>query len=238
MTELADYAEAAVLREMSFRQQDVNQSFLDREDVIAQLIKFCPVELPPETYEKILDNFLTLGILSAIDDPISGRFLKIIVQNLIQYYSTEIQKPETLVHKYGAIGVEFLRRAVDHFAAGETGEPQQTELKSLEAPGADRIVMFNDNSEAKDNLIGQLQDLAREISSTNDEANAIVEDRGRVISELSAGVELLKSNRVRVRAILTVLGGALTFIATAFAGGIIGDLAVQLMHHLSILLGV
>lgn len=239
MADLADYVEAALLKEIATRQNEVRQVYMPRDSMLQELNRFCPVDIRAEILDDVLVRFIALSRITTLFDEISGDFFRLSIAKIVTDYSANQQNKDSLLYKYSAVGVEFLANAVSYFdKEAEYLVEVPIEYKSAEAPGSDRIIRFDDNYQERDNLIGGLQDLAQNIRETNDPDGKLEGDRGRIVAELSAGIELLKGPSVRQRAVLTILISALTYVANAFLGGVIGELAVQLMHHVNQVLGL
>lgn len=134
------------------------------------------------------------------------------------------------------IGPRFFQ---DSFAGYlEARRPEDRELAltlDMAVPASDRIVTIGDNGA---DLSVQISEIKEEVRTLNDEDGKLEGRRDRIMSELSAGQELLKSRTVRVQALIATIGRALNFIAKEFAGGIIGDKAVKLLQLLQTLFGL
>jgi len=103
-------------------------------------------------------------------------------------------------------------------------------------PASDRVVRLDHNSP---NYIGAkeaLETLERLLQETNDYPDP--EDKEQKIAEISAARRLLQAVRVRVKAILAVVGAALLYFGSAFVTGGIGTAAKIAWEHILALLGV
>ena len=109
------------------------------------------------------------------------------------------------------------------------------EEEARAVPASDRVVNLNHNSESYAQTIAGLEKLEQAIERSNDYPDP--EDKEQKLAELSAGRQLLKSVRVRVTAVLTVLRGPLLWLGKTFAGRIIGQLADIALRHITSLFG-
>ena len=87
-------------------------------------------------------------------------------------------------------------------------------------------------------IIDELEILKNAIDGDNDELGKLTGRRERLVSEITAGQELIRAPSFRLKAVMHVLVTTLGFIAAEFAGGIIGDLAVKLLEQIKPLLGI
>jgi hypothetical protein len=129
---------------------------------------------------------------------------------------------------FGDVFEGYLRqRGLDDLEAADRG--------LFAIPASDRVVSLGDNANA---ILGELEDLKNGLRESNDDSQKLLGRRDRIIGEISAGQELLRSGSFRVKALIAVLMSTLGFIATEFAGGIIGDLAVKLLEQLKPIIGL
>ena len=93
------------------------------------------------------------------------------------------------------------------------------ELSSAADPQNDRTVV-TENNDAWQAAIKALEDLRTQIQNANEPDP---ETRAQLVAELSAGLELMKGGRMRVRALFETAGRALTHTAKTFLNTGIGQ---------------
>lgn len=192
------------------------------------------------------------GVFKVEGDEFTGEYSQIGI-NEKDGYIIAARKKNEVSGRIEKLGQPALHRAVEALAniegwakvgedndlpAAANEEDRGDVPPEVEIPASDRIVRLDDNLVARDELNERLNELSSAVRGHNDEENALGEDRGRVIAEIESGKELLKGPSVRTRALWIVLAPALTFIAAEFAGGIIGELATQLLTALRAFLGI
>jgi hypothetical protein len=208
-----------------------------------------------DRYDEIVEShfnaLLEDGIVSVEGDQYTGEYFRFEVNKKDDYVRNRLKTNE-VAKRIESLGHPALVRALAALQQQEgwrqipsqerVEQPPNVEIQDQpqkdEIPASDRIVRFDDNSATRDEIIGQLENISEELRGHNDEDGKLTEVRERIQTELRAGRELLKSTTVRARALWAVLGTALTFIASEFAGGIIGELAVNLLTLLRPLLGL
>ncbi len=122
-----------------------------------------------------------------------------------------------------------LARELRHFL-----ERRAAELSLADIPASDRVVTVNDNSPGYRETVDALEKLEQSLIEVNDYPNT--EDKEQRIAEISAGRRLLRSTRVRIGALVAVLGPPLTYLATKFADQAIGQIAKSAWDLLQLLL--
>lgn len=120
----------------------------------------------------------------------------------------------------------YLRRNAD------TPPPGESEYRRM-VPASDRVVTIDHNSSAYAIADAALEDVETKLLQIN---VGDPEDKERVVAEVSAGRRLLKATKVRVTALLAVIGSALTWIATQFAETAAGQAATWAITKLQELL--
>jgi hypothetical protein len=104
-----------------------------------------------------------------------------------------------------------------------------------EVPAADRFVKLDHNSAAYHEAIQSLEDLKKTLREANDYPDP--EDKDQRIAELSAVQRLLKAVRVRVSAVVTLIGSGLRYLASHFIGTAIDTAAHKVIETLTNLFG-
>lgn len=106
-------------------------------------------------------------------------------------------------------------------------------------PASDRVVSLNHNSQAHTEADAALADVESSLRQLND---GNPEDKERVIAEVSAARRLLQATKIRVAALVSLLGSALAWIASQFAetaAGQAAEWAIQkLVEYLPLLSGL
>lgn len=88
------------------------------------------------------------------------------------------------------------------------------DAENIYIPASDRIVALDDNQRRA--LIKPLEEISKEIKTSNSTRDALGEEADRVSAEVDAGITLAKSGRFRLSAIIVVLMKPLKFIADKF----------------------
>jgi hypothetical protein len=109
------------------------------------------------------------------------------------------------------------------------------EQETSKIPAADRVVSLNHNSDAYREAMEALEKLEKVLREANDYPNA--EDKDQKIAEVSATKRLLQSVRVRVVAVVSVIGSGLAYLATHFMGTAIDSASSTVIEKLTALLG-
>lgn len=102
-------------------------------------------------------------------------------------------------------------------------------------PAADRTVTLDHNSAIYREAIEALENLEKALREANDYPDA--EDKEQRIAEVSATKRVLQSIKVRVGAVVGLVGTGLAFLATHFAGTAIDTAAHGVIDKLTLLLG-
>jgi len=115
--------------------------------------------------------------------------------------------------------------------------PMSRELlqEANKVPAADRVVHLDHNSSVYRQAIEALEKLEEALREANDYPDA--EDKEQRIAEISATQRLLKSVRVRVAAVVTVIGSGLAYLASHFVGYAIDAASHGVIEKLTALLG-
>jgi hypothetical protein len=119
----------------------------------------------------------------------------------------------------------YLKEAADH-----------QDSTPLYVPASDRVVTLNHNSEIYIKTLEGLGQLEEAVQQANDYPD--LEDKEQKLAELAAGQRLLRSIRVRIAAVVTVLSAPLMWLIEKFAGGLIGQVAAAAWQGLKTLLGL
>ncbi len=107
--------------------------------------------------------------------------------------------------------------------------------KAETVPASDRVVHLDHNSAAYSEAAEALDKLEHTLVSANDYED--IEDKEQRIAEVSAARRLLKSARVRVGAIVGVIGPTLAYLGTKFMDKAIGNMADVALQALKRLFG-
>jgi hypothetical protein len=99
-----------------------------------------------------------------------------------------------------------------------------------EIPASDRVVSLHHNTAAHNATDAALEDVERSLLQSND---GDPEDKERVVAEVSAARKLLSASKVRVVALATLLGSALSWIASQFAETAVGKAAEWAIQKLT-----
>lgn len=114
----------------------------------------------------------------------------------------------------------FLKQDVERYLRTET--ERFVGLESL-IPSSDRYVTLDHNGATYIQAIEAISKVEETVKQANDYQDA--EDKEQRLAELSAGQRLLRSARVRVTAVVSVIGVSLLWLAQQFAGQLIGHVA-------------
>lgn len=106
-------------------------------------------------------------------------------------------------------------------------------------PAADRIVTLDHNSSAHQDADAALADVEQKVQQVNE---GDPEEKERVVAEISAARRLLQATKLRIGALVGLVGIALTWIAAQFAETAVGHAAewaiAKLMEYLPALSGL
>ncbi len=115
---------------------------------------------------------------------------------------------------------------------------QGVEQAAGSIPAADRLVELDHNSEAYADTLAAIEKVRDEVKASNEYAADDPEDRDQQISELNAGLEILKAVRVRLSVATNLILPPLMHLAQKFSDNLIGELAKQAAHFLRTLIGL
>lgn len=101
-------------------------------------------------------------------------------------------------------------------------------------PAADRIVRLDHNSADYKDIINAAEEFRRELIKTN----VVLEDKDRVVAEVSAGIELLKAPSVNTDALKATLVKGAKYVADKAGEAIIGATAVGLLGLIAHFFGI
>lgn len=237
--DIVDYFFEALLVQLN-KQIIKSTTFLEEDNFRSKIQAATSPNIPDGIVNDVISFLRDEDFILVISDEIGGRFVKLNYARVNTFVNAKADDPSSFMYRYQQIGAPLLRRIADHFDPNHADQNQNAPAEELseEVPAADRIVRLDDNSALRDEIVAKVDELQGAVRGENDEEGKLGEERGRILAELDAGRDLLKAPTVRLRAVLAVLGVALTFIATEFAGGIIGELAVELLEKLKPLLGL
>ena len=105
-------------------------------------------------------------------------------------------------------------------------------------PASDRVVFIDHNSADFREMKQAIEEVKNAVLGNNKYGASEPEDREQRVAELDAGLTLLTSVKVRVTAIVAVLGSALTYFATKFADAAIGGLATSAWNIIKAFFGL
>lgn len=111
------------------------------------------------------------------------------------------------------------------FAGALNGLGMHEAERLMEA--AERAVELDHSAPEYQRATSALGAVTEAVRQSNDYASSEPEDRDQRLAELEAGNTLLKPRRVRIAALLTLLGSVLTYLARKFADATIGRLASE-----------
>jgi hypothetical protein len=113
--------------------------------------------------------------------------------------------------------------------------PSESESGDLAVPASDRTVKLDHNSVAYREAMDALQTLERVLKEANDYPD--LEEKDQHIAEVSATSRLLQSVRVRVAAVIAVVGATLRYLVSKFVGAVVGKAASFVIEKITKLLG-
>lgn len=120
--------------------------------------------------------------------------------------------------------VRYLRRV---------GEAQANAKEAV--PAADRVVTLDHNSDPYLRTLEALDELIRALQGANDYPDP--EDKEQHLAEVAATKTLLKPRRVRVAAVVSVIGGGLVYLTSHFVGTAVDMAAHNVIDALISLFG-
>ena len=185
--------------------------------------------------DSIFDELVEADVISIEDHGFAGSYYVFDKAKYLKFReSVLVRNPIYLAAQ--RVDSRYFRDVFEGYLGQRNSEYREDAIRgSIEIPASDRVVSIGDNIAP---IVDELEQLKSRLSFDNDPEGKLVDKRERLVSEISAGQELLKSPSVRLKAIYTVLISTLGFIATEFAGGVIGDLAVKLLEQIKPLVGL
>lgn len=195
----------------------------DIEDTIHQTFG---VTFERSFFEQALEYAAGLGWLDRFDDPFTEPFFVFNPEQVATAYRGANNR-ESAIYRARELGRPWLTSALTTLSENVAIEVEE---KGSFAPAADRVVLFDDNLKAATQAT--LDEIIANLTESNSAIEELGEEKDRVVSELNAGKELTKSNRIRVRAIAEILLKPLRFLAEKFSEGAIGALAAALIVEL------
>lgn len=244
MSEINPYIRVLVLREVA--DFSFPGGFHRREELIPFIVKAVENRLSSagtriditnvsDFSSALFDEFFQAGAFAQEVKKFAGTYYKFQKKRYDDFRNKALEQDD--IHLSAErIGQRFFADAF----AGYLGEqnPDERELAAhndIQVPASDRIVTIGDNGAE---LIAEIDNFKEAIRSDNDPEKKLEGRRDRLESELSASQELLKSRTFRVKALSALILPVLYFIAKEFAGGIIGQKAVELLALVQPLLGL
>jgi hypothetical protein len=109
------------------------------------------------------------------------------------------------------------------------------ERELAEVPAADRVVRLDHNSVAYSDVLDALEKLEEALKGANDYPDP--EDREQRVAEVSATRRLFQSVRLRVGAVVALLGSGVMYFATHLAGSAIDKAASAVVDAITTLIG-
>jgi hypothetical protein len=97
-------------------------------------------------------------------------------------------------------------------------------------PASDRIVTPTDNQ--RQAIQATVEQIISEVRASNEVGDTLGDEKQRIEAELVAGGDLVKTSKVRLGAVITVLATPLRYLAEKFSGAAIGELAKKLLDLL------
>lgn len=189
-----------------------------------------------ETFsENFFDELLGSGVIIQEDHRFAGSYFFFVKDKYLEFRNNQLSR-DPINRDSERVGARYFGDVFSGYLATRSADDVEEAGRGMfPIPASDRIVSIGDNSEA---VVAEIEGLKRAVLADNDESGILDGRRDRIVAELSAGQSLLRAPSVRVRALYSVLLTTLGFIATEFAGGVIGDLAVKLIDQLKPLIGL
>ena len=116
-------------------------------------------------------------------------------------------------------------------------DAESTQVKE-KIPASDRIVVIDHNSLPYLELSEKLASVEEGVAQSNELSAQNPDEVIRIVSEISAGRRLLKSARMRLEAIISVLVSALKWVVAHAIEGTVGALATAALLTLANVLGI
>lgn len=112
------------------------------------------------------------------------------------------------------------------------------ETKSFDLPASDRVVGIDHNSAEYNDAEKNLEALERAVGSNNILGSESLEERDRIVAEISAARRLLNATRVRLDALWALVVPALKWIASKIADNVVQIAITAVITALAALCGV
>ncbi|MGA9582062.1 MAG: hypothetical protein WBR13_08855 [Allosphingosinicella sp.] len=254
MSVLAQHVAAVLLHHV--RTQGGAKLSLFESDIRVLLSGGYDIACPPGLISDALAVLIDIGGCRNLPSPLTGTFCRLDWNGANYYYGNwpsfsnewgdddeadhaysvrrqEIQKKYPVLETYFELENAWIERILSTLSEMDLAfhyYEQDALLAEAAIPASDRIVALDDNQRAE--LIHPLEQISKEIQTSNSTRNELGEEADRISAEIDAGIDLAKAGRVRLSAIIAVLIKPLKFIAERFSGAAIGTLATELIKAL------
>ena len=188
-----------------------------------------------ELANRFFDDMVDAGVVVQEEHGFAGSYYRL-SQGNYNAFRVKYSKSSEIFSAAERVGARYFPDMFEGYIRQQTVDDLEDALRgTIIAPASDRIVLRTDNLLP---VVQDIEDLKLALIGCNDPDGLLSDRKERLVSELSAGQELLKAPSFRLKAVLAVLVSTLGFIASEFAGGIIGDLAVKLLEQIKPILGL
>ena len=226
---IKEYVFAAVLSQITTRQGNLNQNFLDSDSSLAQIRGLIPDVVSEDVWQYIFKQLKHIEAYQIISDNIVGNYYKLIPNSSVNIVHEAQKDQSSLIYKYLAIGPEFLSRAIGSLGVEKPHAPDRPPLSANIVPASDRIVTLNHNE------ISEFEERTSEIIASAEKLNQIDDVAGLrevIVGQLRAGRELVRVGSFKLYVLQITLIDTLTFLAKRYESEAIGALAAALLTAL------
>jgi hypothetical protein len=226
---LIDYVCAGILHDIK---QTQDSEFLVSRSVsgfVSRIKVQLGAEISPAIVEGALRFLVERDACAVISDPFTSDYFLLDEGRCDKIYldlSADINTPYGKSLKLGSVWIKEALKSVSKISQNNDY------VEQFFIPAADREVKIGDNSKYRDKLQEAIGSTIALVEKNNQASELLGDSKDRVVAELRAGNELVKSPTVRVRAIFEILIKPLRYIAEKMGDGALGEAAKQLIKLL------
>jgi hypothetical protein len=226
MSNFKEYVPAALCYIASVSAGTILTGAFRSEQLKAKIDGHFSVDAPLDLVEASLDYTVQIGLSHRFDDEFTDPYYLLNETEWLQYYNEQNDSfsPFTKARLLGGSWIaEALQRLADRQTSGDP--PVDTRV-----PASDRVVSLDDN--ARVTLLTPLEQISKELTTSNSIREELGGDAERITAEISAGETLIRADKIRLSALVAVLLKPLRYLSEKFAGAAIGTLAAELIKAL------
>lgn len=227
MNEPHSYIVAAVLFDF-YAKEVPNFRGVQKPDQIPLMLMAVYGAKPPQPLvDEAIESLIASKAIVVISDPFTSDYYAFDERACNRLFMTRADsKDDNPYSKAKQFGANWLSEALENVSKRAANDTTKV-LASI--PASDRVVGLDHNRADYRTIQKSLADVVDTINTSNEVSAALGDDKDRITSELKAGQELVRADKVRVSALLYVLIKPLKYIADKFSGAALGEAAKQLV---------